>query len=306
MSQQKSGYIAIIGRPNVGKSTLLNKILGMKISITSKKAQTTRQRILGIKTENEVQAIYVDTPGIHQNPLHKLNELMVESAWKSLSFVDVVIFMFDARYWKSEDQAIFDGLKHLNKPLIIVLNKIDRMLELDQLLPKLAELQDKFSSLEIKQFQFVPISAKTGKNVAELEKVIANYLPVSEFFFDEDEVCDKPERFLCAEIIREKLLRLLGDEVPHEIAIEIEMFKRKRELIDISAIIWVNRPGQKKIVIGQKGEKLKEIGIHARRDMETLIDQKIMLRLWVKVRKNWADDARALHSLGYYDDQKNI
>lgn len=297
-----AGYIAILGRPNVGKSTLLNKILGTKLSITSKKAQTTRNRILGIKTLENHQAIYVDTPGIHEHSKRALNRLMVQSAIASLEFVNVAVFMIDARYWKPEDEIVFQHLRKKKLPLIVVLNKIDRLKDINSLLPQLEKIQKRFNEAGFEQVEFLPISAKTEKNVELLEKLILEKLPTSPFFYDEDDLTDKSIRFLCGEIIREKMLRLLGEEVPHDAAIEIEFYKESEKLIDISAVIWLNRPGQKKIVIGENGLKLKEIGSKARVDIENLVSKKVMLRLWVKVRKNWADDDRALRSLGYYDE----
>lgn len=300
--KQKAGFIGILGRPNVGKSTLLNNLLGKKISITSRKAQTTRNRILGIRTQDSSQAIFVDTPGIFSNPQRKLNEKMISSALQSLQFVDVIIFVIDARYWREEDEYVFKKIAASGVPIILVLNKMDRMLNQDNLLPELKKFQQRFEEAAIEKFDLVPISAKTGQNVEHLWRVLEGYLPENQHIYNPDELTDKSEKFLIAEIIREKILRLLGEEVPHDVMVEIEHFKTQKKVIDISAIIWVNRPGQKKIIIGINGDKIKQLGILARRDIERLLSHKIMLRLWVKVKKNWADDERALKSLGFDDE----
>lgn len=301
-SNTYAGYIALIGRPNVGKSTLLNKILGTKISITSKKAQTTRHRILGIKTQNPYQYIYVDTPGIHFNEQHVLNKRMVTQALGSLEFADIVVWIIEAFRWTTEDDQILKILQKNNKPLLVILNKLDRLPSSAHLLPILSQTQKHLEAQNIKNFHLIPLSAKTGKNIETFEAKIAEYLPENPHFFEEDDLTDKTDRFICAEIIREKMLRLLGAEVPHHVAIEIESFKEKAHLSDISAIIWVSRIGQKKIIIGEQGVKLKTIGEQARKAIEKYLGNKVMLRLWIKVRKNWADDERALRSLGFYDE----
>ena len=299
----KSGYIGILGKPNVGKSTLLNQLLGTKISITSKKAQTTRQRILGIKTDNEIQAIYVDTPGIHSNYQKALNRFMVKTAIQSLSFVDIVIFVIDVRNFTEEDQHVLNHVKKLDLPMIIALNKIDKIDDKSALLPTIEYFQSIFQP-HFSNIDFVPLSAKTGKNIESLEKLIQKFLPEGPHLFDSDQLTDKNSKFIFAEIIREKLLRLVGAEVPHEVAIEIETFKQQdqKHFDEIGAIIWVSRKGQKKIIIGKEGQILKQVGILARHDIEKFLGKQVMLRLWIKIRKNWSDDERALKSLGFYDE----
>lgn len=293
------GYVAIIGRPNVGKSTLLNKILGEKVTITSRKPQTTRHRILGIKTENNMQAVYIDTPGVHIDPVHKINEVMIRTAIDAISDVDIIVFVIDARKWTKEDEYVLQEIKRSKRPWILVLNKIDRLESPETLLPLLEEFQKKLSSEGFENIPLVPISAKNGKNILELEQLVLRHLPESQFYFAEDQLTDRSEKFMAAELIREKLMRYLGQEVPHELTVEIEHFKVKNQVLHISAIIWAQRDGQKIIIIGEKGEGLKNIGRLARLDMEKIFGQKVFLQLWVKVKRGWMDDDRALASLGY-------
>lgn len=298
-NNSRCGYVAIIGRPNVGKSTLLNAILGTKISITSRKPQTTRHRILGIKTLDNIQTVYVDTPGLHQNAKHLINRLMIQTAIRAIADVDIIIFVIDARYWKEEDDFVLQEIIKTKQPVILVLNKIDRLNDPGSILPTLQDRRKKLAKLGLENIPMVPVAAKTGRNIDELEKVIGKELPENPHFFPDDQLTDRSERFMAAEFIREKLMRQLGQEVPHELAVEIEEFKMEKKILRISAIIWVERPGQKKIVIGENGEVLKHTGTLARQEIEAYFDQKVFLRLWVKIKRGWTNDERVLLSLGY-------
>lgn len=294
--QTHCGFVAVIGRPNVGKSTLLNHILGEKISITSRKPQTTRHRILGVKTANNVQTIYIDTPGMHSKQTHALNRYMNKVARLATTDVDVIIFMIDSLKWTEEDERVLEFLNKATCPIILVVNKTDLVLEKHKLLPQLKILSEKYPFKEV-----IPVSAKRGTNISVLEKKIAEILPESPYYFPEDQITDKPPRFRIGELIREKLVRLLGEELPFATTVEIEEYQSKRACPIISAIIWVEREGQKPIVIGRGGERLKEIGIRARSDIEKLLGKKVHLKLWVKIKGGWSDDERALKSLGFLD-----
>ncbi|MCM2319533.1 MAG: GTPase Era [Pseudomonas sp.] len=292
----RCGYVAIVGRPNVGKSTLLNHILGQKLAITSRKPQTTRHTLLGIKTEGPVQAIYVDTPGMHKDNDKALNRYMNRSASAALKDVDLVIFVVDRTRWTEEDQMVLDRVKFVEGPLLVVVNKIDRLEDKAELLPHLKWLAEQLPNAEI-----VPISAQHGQNLDTLEAQVAKHLPEGDHFFEEDQLTDRSSRFLAAELVREKVMRQLGAEVPYQVAVEIEQFQQQGRVLHIHALILVERDGQKKIIIGDKGERIKRIGQEARRDMEELFGSKVMLNLWVKVKGGWSDDERALRSLGYGD-----
>ena len=292
----RCGYVAIVGRPNVGKSTLLNHLLGQKLAITSRKPQTTRHNMLGIKTEGNVQAVYVDTPGLHKNGETALNRYMNRTAASALKDVDVVIFVVDRTRWTDEDQAVLERVQYVTGPLIVAVNKTDRIEDKAELLPHLRWLAEQLPNAEI-----VPISAQHGQNLEALEKLVAERLPEGEHFFPEDQITDRSSRFLAAELVREKIMRQLGAELPYQITVEIEEFKQEGAVLHIHALILVEREGQKKIIIGDKGERIKSIGQSARKDMEVLFDSKVMLNLWVKVKGGWSDDERALRSLGYLD-----
>ncbi len=292
----RTGYVAIVGRPNVGKSTLLNRILGQKLSITSRKPQTTRHQILGIKTEEDVQIVYVDTPGIHKAHEKAINRYMNKAATTAVKDVDLIILMVDRLRWTDEDEMALEAIKQQKAPVVLVVNKVDFIREKDELLPYLEELSKKFTFDQI-----VPVSAKTGHNVERLESLIESYMPESIHFFPEDQITDRSSRFLAAELVREKIMRQLGDELPYAMTVEIEEFVHSGTLIEISALILVERPSQKRIVIGDGGYRIKQIGQEARKDMESLFDCKVMLNLWVKVKAGWSDDERALRSLGYDD-----
>ncbi len=293
----RSGYVAIVGRPNVGKSTLMNRILGQKISITSSKPQTTRHRILGIKTTEEFQAVYVDTPGLHLNARKAMNRYMNRAASSSLDGVDLILFVIDAANWNDEDESVLQKVCNHSIPVVLVVNKVDRLKEKEQLLPLLQQLSAKMAF-----FAVIPLSALKGDNVADLEREVLRALPESEPLYPEEYVTDRSERFLAAEIIREKLMRSMGKELPYATAVEIEQFKDDNGLLRINGLIWVERASQKKIVIGKGGEQLKTIGKQARIDMEKLFEAKVFLQLWVKVKEGWSDNERILNSLGYRDE----
>ena len=293
---KQCGYVAILGRPNVGKSTLLNKMLGQKVSITSKKPQTTRHQLLGIKTIDACQVLYVDTPGIHGKEPRAINRYMNRSALSVIRDMDVVLFMLDRTAWTADDQKVADALARFSGKLIIVVNKIDQLKKKNDLLPVLEKHQKTFTEAEL-----VPISAVTGENVKELESLIEKHLPAGPFFFPDDQVTDKSERFLVAEIVREKLTRKLGEEIPYVLTIQVDRFEVGEKITEIDVTIFVEKDGQKAILIGKKGERLKQIGIDARKDIESLLDTKVLLTTWVKVRSGWSDDDRALKSLGYTD-----
>ena len=292
------GFIAIVGRPNVGKSTLLNKILGQKISITSRKAQTTRHRIVGIKTEGAYQEIYVDTPGLHIEEKRAINRLMNRAASSAITDVDLVIFVVDGTHWNDDDEMVLNKLRKTKAPVVLAINKIDNIKNKDDLLPFITEITQKFNFADI-----VPISAEKGNNLDAIEKIVRKSLRPGVHHFPEDYVTDRSQRFMASEIIREKLIRFMGEELPYSVTVEIEQFKvNEHGTYEINGLILVERDGQKKIVIGRKGEKLKKIGTEARLDMERLFDNKVHLELWVKVKSGWADDERALRSLGYMED----
>jgi len=293
----KSGYITIIGRPNVGKSTLLNRILGMHLSITSKKPQTTRHRLLGIKTTADYQAVYVDTPGLHQGYKGAMNRFMNKEATMMLDGVDIVVFMVSALKWTEEDDYVLNLLKNSATPVILAVNKIDQIADKKRLLPHIEELSQKAEFTEI-----IPLSASNGKNIDKLETAIVSQLNISPAYYDEEQLTDKSDRFLAAELIREQLMRLLGQELPYASAVEIEAFEESTKIIKISALIWVERDNQKSIIIGVKGQQLKEIGINARRAMQNLFKKKVLVKLWVKVKAGWSNDERALRSLGYFSE----
>lgn len=293
--ETRCGYVAIIGRPNVGKSTLLNHILGQKISITSRKPQTTRHQILGIKTTDETQIVFVDTPGMHQQAGKAINRYMNKAASSALQDVDVVVFVVDGVQWRDDDEWVLQKLSLVKAPVILAINKIDKVDDKEQLLPFIEKVGNKF------KFEHVlPVSAIQGDGLKQLETLIEEQLPVSTHFFEPDQITDRSERFLVAEIVREKIMRQLGQELPYALAVEIESFKYdESETAHIHALILVERDGQKPIVIGKQGARLRKIGTDARKDIEKLLDCKVMLNLWVKVKGGWSDDERALRSLGY-------
>ncbi len=294
-ARQRSGYVAIIGRPNVGKSTLLNNILGMKLSITSRKPQTTRHQILGVKTTDNVQTIYVDTPGIHQRRGTAINKYMNRAATSVLNDVDVILFVVQVKQWTEEDQAIVEKLATVDCPVVLVVNKMDKLSSKEELLPLISELSEHYDFAEI-----IPVSAMNGMNVDVLEQKVAPLLPENEHFYPDDQVTDRSTRFLASEIIREKLIRELGQELPYTSTVDIEKYIEDDDgLVRIHATIYVESTGQKAIIIGKKGARLKSIGTAARQDISKLVDSKVYLNLWVKVREGWSNDERALRGLGY-------
>ncbi|MEX1237761.1 MAG: GTPase Era [Pseudomonadales bacterium] len=294
--QTQCGYIAIIGRPNVGKSTLLNRIVGEKISITSRKPQTTRHQLLGIKTAANIQALYVDTPGIHGNEPRAINRYMNRAARSVLRDVDVVIFVVDRMEWNKDDQIVADALKNSRARTILAVNKIDLIDRKARLLPRLEQLQAQFPDSDI-----VPVSATSGHNLDTLERLVLESLPPGPFLFPDSQITDRSERFLVSELIREKMMRQLGDELPYALTVQIEQFEEGETLVNIDAVALVERESQKAILIGKGGEKIKRVGSDARKDIEMLLGRKVMLRLWVKTRSGWSDDDRGLTSLGYDD-----
>jgi len=295
---KRCGLIAIVGRPNVGKSTLLNSLLGQKVSITSRKPQTTRHRILGILTEENNQAVLVDTPGLHSEEKRAINRLMNRAASSSIAEVELIVFLVEGTRWTADDELVLTKIKRSDARCILVVNKIDNIQDKDELLPHLQVLGEKHNFSDI-----VPISAVKGHNVDTIRKLCIDSLPEGDFWFPEDYVTDRSGRFMASEIVREKLIRFTGDELPYSTTVEIEQFKvDDKGIIHINALILVERSSQKRMVIGNKGERLKTIGQEARRDMEALFEQKVFLETWVKVKSGWADDERALRSLGYGDE----
>ncbi|AXH60858.1 GTPase Era [Providencia huaxiensis] len=298
--QSHCGFVAIVGRPNVGKSTLLNQLLGQKVSITSRKPQTTRHRIMGIHTEDNYQIIYVDTPGLHIEEKRAINRLMNRAASSSIGDVELVIFVVEGTNWTADDEMVLTKLSSLRCPVILAINKIDNVTDKTVLLPHIGMISQKMNFLDV-----VPISAEKGVGVDTIAKIVKQHIPEAVHHFPEDYITDRSQRFMASEIIREKLMRFLGDELPYSVTVEIEQFKvTDVGIYHINGLILVEREGQKKMVIGNKGSKLKTIGTEARIDMERMFDNKVHLELWVKVKSGWADDERALRSLGYVDDLK--
>ncbi len=297
----RTGYLAVVGRPNVGKSTLTNRLVGAKVSITSKKAQTTRHRIHGVLTTdlggNHCQFVFVDTPGFQKQHRNALNRLMNRSVTQTLADVDVVLFLVEAGRWSGGELDIVSLLPK-DRPVILVVNKVDRLADRAEVLPFLEKASKEFGFADI-----VPVSAERGENLDELLKAAAKHLPVAPPAFDADDITDRSERFLAAELLREKLFRNLGEELPYGIAVEIEKFEHeldpRGDLRRIYAAVVVDKAAHKGIVIGKGGERLKRISTDARKDMEALFGGKVWLETWVKVKSGWADDERALKSLGY-------
>ncbi len=293
LQKPHSGFIAIVGRPNVGKSTLLNHLIGQKISITSRKAQTTRHRITGILTEGETQFVFVDTPGFQTQHDNALNRTMNRVVTTSLREVNVVLFVLEARHFDERDRQVMELLPQ-NRPVILVINKADLLEDKAELLPFMEKIS------ELRQFAaIVPVSARQGKQLDTLLDAIRPYLPEGEHLYAEDEITDRNERFLAAELLREKVFRLTGEELPYSVSVVIEQFKLEGKLRRIHAAILVDKEAHKAMLIGAKGEKLKEIATQARLDMEKLFDGKVFLEVFVKVRSGWAESAQMLKSLGY-------
>jgi GTP-binding protein Era len=288
------GYVAIIGRPNVGKSTLLNRILGQKVSIVTAKPQTTRQRLAGIKTTEEGQVVYVDTPGIHHTAKRALNRYMNRVAQASFRDVDLVMFLVEAGKWTRQDDFVAKALRSADVPVMLVLNKIDEISDKESLLGFVE------NQIDVESYDsLMMISAKKGSGVAELEKRVMQKLPFSRPFYDEDQFTDRSERFLASEMIREQLTLRLHQELPYALTVQIEEFRRNEKMLTIGAIIWVERDSQKQITIGKKGIVLKQVGSKARAVLEELFGKKVFLRLWVKVSRDWSDSDRLIERFGY-------
>jgi len=294
MSKQYCGYISIIGKPNVGKSTIINKILEKKVSITSRKSQTTRNNILGVKTVKNKQMIFIDTPGMHIKSKRTMNKILNKSAQSIIEDSDLVLFVLQRLTLDAEDKSIISKLKDTNPLTVCVINKIDQIKDKNKLLPFINDL-----TMEYKFDSIIPISAETGQNLDELIDLIKNKLPENNHIYDGAlSIAENNDRFMISELIREKIIRKLGDELPHDTYVDIEEIKKKNEIIHINATIFVNRKSQKQIVIGSGGKNLKIIGEKARVDIEDLLKNKVFLKTWVKVKKNWNTDTGFIHSLG--------
>ena len=295
----KCGFVSIVGRPNVGKSSLLNKLVGQKLSITSRKPQTTRHRIIGIDTENSCQTIYIDTPGLHVEEKRAINRLMNRSAQSSLSSTDIIIFVLDGTIWNKDDDLVMKYVMESSAVKVLVINKVDLIKDKEVIFPFIKKITSKY-----KFDQVIPMSAKDKNHIQDLKSNIQSLLPLGDFHYSEDHITDRSQRFLASEIIREKLMRFTGDELPYSVTVEIERFDyvKNNDSFHINGLILVERKGQKKMIIGKSGEKIKVIGRESRIDMEFLFDRKVFLELWVKVKSGWADDERTLRSLGYIDD----
>ncbi len=294
MTEQRCGMVAIVGRPNVGKSTLLNHLLGQKLSITSRKPQTTRHQVLGVSTIENTQLVYVDTPGMHLGQSKAINRAMNKAAASALNDVDLTLFLCDRTKWTEEDDFVLELVGRHRTPVALVINKVDLMKQRNDLLPFTEGISARC------EFNAVfPVSALRAQGLNELAAFVATQAPTGPHLFPEDQITDRSQRFLTAELVREKIVRQLGDELPYSTAVEIEAFKHdERGVLHINALILVERDGQKKILIGESGGRLKSIGTSARRDIERAFGSKVMLKLWVKVMSGWSDDIRALKTLG--------
>jgi len=290
----QSGFIAVVGRPNVGKSTLINELIGQKLSITSHKPQTTRHRIHAIDTQTNYQMIFVDTPGIHIGNKKAINSYMNKTASSSLSEADMILWLVEALKWTKEDERVMEHLTKIKVPIILCVNKIDNLNTKDEILPYLENLGEKFQANEV-----FPLSAFKKNHTNGLRKLILKHLPQQEALFESDYVTDRSQRFVVAEFIREKLMRNLSNELPYDLTVEIEKFDLDGQMYRIAARIFVEKPSQKSIVIGDKGKMLKQIGEESRVSIEGFLERKVFLELWVKVRQGWSNDKRALASLGY-------
>jgi len=291
---KKTGMVSLIGKTNVGKSTLLNQLVEQKVSITSRKPQTTRQRLLGIKTEGSNQIIYVDTPGFHQGHKRALNKFMNKTALSSIEGVDIILFVVDALNFSQTDEHLLSQVSTKDNQVMLVINKIDKVAKKEKLIPFVEEVTKLFPFLEV-----IPISALKRKNIDILEKEITKRLPVGAHLYPEDQIADSSERFLASEIIREKCISRVGDEIPYRLSVVIDSFKEEDKLITIDGTIYIEKESQKGIVIGEQGKRLKAIGTAARKELEGMLDNKVMLRLWVKVKKDWTNDRSALNFMGY-------
>ena len=289
-----SGYAALLGRPNVGKSTLLNRLLGQKMAITSHKPQTTRHRILGVRTEEHGQIVYIDTPGIHQRGDKAMNRYLNRTAHTTLLDVDLAIFVCQAMAWHAEDEQVLEAIKRAGTPVIAVVNKIDSVQPREKLLPFLADLGRRHEFLEI-----IPVSAKDGTQVDTLNELVLRHLPQGDPIFPPDQITDRPERFFAAEILREQIIRRYHKELPYAVTVEIERFEEEPDRYIIGAVIWVERDNQRAILLGRQGLAMKEAASVARRNMAEFFDTRVHLDVWIKVKKSWSSDEASLAQLGY-------
>lgn len=298
MTEHKSGFVSIIGRPNVGKSTFVNRVIGHKIAIMSDKAQTTRNKIQGVMTRDDAQIIFIDTPGIHK-PKHKLGDYMMRVAKNTLSEIDAIMFMVNVNEDIGRgDEYIMEMLKNVKTPIFLVLNKID-LVHPDTLMPKIEQYQSYMDFTDI-----IPISALGGLNVDHFIDVLKSFLPEGPKYYPDNQISDHPEQFVVSEIIREKILHLTSEEIPHAIGVNVDrMIKEDEDRVRIEATIYVERDSQKGIVIGKGGKKLKEVGKRARRDIEMLLGSKVYLELWVKVQRDWRNKVNFIRQIGYVEDQ---
>lgn len=292
--QKHAGYAALVGRPNVGKSTLLNRLLGQKMAITSHKPQTTRHRILGVRTNDQGQIVYIDTPGIHQRGNKAMNRYLNRTAHTSLVDVDLALFVVQAMTWHAEDEQVLKAIAQANVPAIAVVNKVDTVQPREKLLPFLAELGQRHHFLEI-----IPVSAKQGTQVDTLNELVLRHLPQGEPIFPEDQVTDRPERFFAAEILREQVIRRYHKELPYSVTVEIERFEEQPDRYVIGAVIWVEREGQRAILLGRQGAAMKEAASAARQNMIEFFGTRVHLDVWIKVKKSWSSDEASLAQLGY-------
>lgn len=291
---RKAGYVALVGRPNVGKSTLLNQLIGQKLAITSHKAQTTRHRILGVDTSDKGQVIYVDTPGIHQRGEKAMNRYLNKAAQSALADVDVIAFVVQAGVWNEEDKRVLSSIRNSHRPAVIVVNKIDTLKAREALLPYLSKLME-----ETGMDTIIPVSAKSGENCETLADNFFGLLPEGENIYPEDQLTDRSSRFIAAELIREQIIHRYHNELPYSTTIEIEQFQEKPNIYHIAAVVWVERDNQKAIIVGKQGQRLKETAIAARKELEAFFGIKVNLKIWVKVKKSWSSDAKTLSQLGY-------
>ncbi len=292
----RAGQVALVGRPNVGKSTLLNRLIGQKLAITSHKPQTTRHTILGIHTLPRGQIVYVDTPGIHKRGDKAMNRYLNRAASSALAGVDLVVFLVEAGRWNEEDELVLERARQSRLPVLLVVNKIDKVKPREKLLPMLNELARRTGLQEI-----VPLSARTGENCERLEEQILARLPEGENLYPEDQLSDRPERFFAAELIREQITRRYHKELPYAVTVEVEQFQERPHLLRIGAVIWVERPNQKAILLGRRGGALKEAATEARKALERFFGKKVFLQLWIKVKRSWSSDQAALAKLGYIE-----
>ncbi len=292
----RCGFTTIVGRPNVGKSTLLNRIIGQKLAITSHKPQTTRHSILGVKTDSGGQIVYVDTPGIHTRGSQPMNKYLNRTAKSALADVDLLLFVVEALRWTEEDEMVLKTITKYGVKCILLVNKVDRVKNKQELLPFLSETAEKHGFTEV-----IPLSALNGTNVSELEQKVLAAMPEGENIYPEDQLTDRSERFFAAEFVREQLTQRYAQEIPYALTVEIEKFEVDKKLYRIHALIWVEREGQKNIIIGKGGAALKEVSTQARKEMEKFFGTKVFLKVWVKVKKSWSTDSKSLHQLGYGD-----